>query len=88
MASAAKLRGEAAAAGVRSFPVGSTAGLIDDAVELLDLVRCWSKAARRCATEGPTAANLRVGPIAEDWDSPSSSASLDAGWRSADVPLQ
>jgi hypothetical protein len=51
LASAAKLRGESAASGMLASPVGATAGLIDDAVELLDLVRCWSTAARSCAAE-------------------------------------
>lgn len=44
MAGAAKLQGEPPVAGLLPPPAGSTAGLIDDAVELLELARCWSTA--------------------------------------------
>jgi len=47
MAGTAKLRGEGSNARALPSPVGSTAGLIDDAVELLELARAWPIAAAR-----------------------------------------
>lgn len=54
MASGAKLRGEIGTSPVSPAPVSSTAGLIDDATDLLNLAHWWPTATRVCAAAGRT----------------------------------
>lgn len=59
LASRAKLRGEAEVPGAPAASVFTRAGLIDDAVELLQLGRRWQAATRLCAAQGHTTADAR-----------------------------
>lgn len=86
LASAAKLRGEPGPSTVLPVPVSTTADLIDDAMELLDLARWWPTATRRCASvdrQGKAGATGRPA----DGDQPPCSADATGG-RVHDSRLQ